>query len=529
MSVTVADIMKLPSMHQAKVIGGERGLSKVVYSISVLESADPGNLVDSVFQKGEFFGSEIVITGFINCPENVEIQCANIRRLAEGGEIGLILFYVGCIMKSVDPRVIALADELDFVLIQMPSTLERRYSEVISDVTAAIFHDRLQNESVFSDILANISHLPEHQRTMSTVLQMLSDRLRASLILSDSSFNILNLVTWPRSIEKELNIDRDRLRKYSWIEKGQNHDMGGDGLVYHLLIRPDNGAPMHLFIQKAGNPISIAEQEQVEDTVRICANIWGREHSSVVIRELIRAILQDDPLKMRRLSEAFHIDVLAIHDMWILDCGNKQRLRELAEQIDELNGILGQCTSLQFGDLYDGRVVLFSDEPSSEKEAMRTCDEILRQVADEPDASFVWFHGLKTTADARKDYQNYCAALESARKIYPRKKCFSMGDIAFALECAEIIKMGETRLQIFTEYTDRLEQCGGEWNAVDTLACHLLDNGASVTKTAETLFLHKNTVKYRIHVLTDALGFPPDRMPDAWPLYQALAIRRLLQ
>ena len=31
MSVTVADLLKLPSMMQAKVLGGKRGLDRVVY------------------------------------------------------------------------------------------------------------------------------------------------------------------------------------------------------------------------------------------------------------------------------------------------------------------------------------------------------------------------------------------------------------------------------------------------------------------------------------------------------------------
>ena len=67
MSVTVEDLLGLPSLRRAKVLGGHRGLSKIVSSISVLESTDPGVLVDEVFPQGEFFGSEIVITGFLNC------------------------------------------------------------------------------------------------------------------------------------------------------------------------------------------------------------------------------------------------------------------------------------------------------------------------------------------------------------------------------------------------------------------------------------------------------------------------------
>ena len=100
MSVTVADLLELPSMRGARVLGGHKGLGRIVSSISILESVNPAYLTDGMFPDGEFFGSEIVITGFLNILDDVELQCANIRRLAEGGEVGLILFYVGVYMKK---------------------------------------------------------------------------------------------------------------------------------------------------------------------------------------------------------------------------------------------------------------------------------------------------------------------------------------------------------------------------------------------------------------------------------------------
>ena len=63
MSVTVGELLKLPSLRQARVLGGEGGLSRMVSSISVLESTDPGVLVHEVFQHNQYSGSEIVITG----------------------------------------------------------------------------------------------------------------------------------------------------------------------------------------------------------------------------------------------------------------------------------------------------------------------------------------------------------------------------------------------------------------------------------------------------------------------------------
>ena len=184
MSVTVSDLLKLPSLRQAKVIAGHGGLSKIVSSVSVLESTDPGVLVDEVFPQGEYFGSEIVITGFLNMADDVERQFINLKRLAEGGEVGLILYYVGVYLKKVDKRLIDFANKVDFVLIVMPEgNVTLRYGEVISDVTDLIHRDRAEDTLLVSEILARVSDLPPHQRTVSTILKMLSDRIFASIIL----------------------------------------------------------------------------------------------------------------------------------------------------------------------------------------------------------------------------------------------------------------------------------------------------------------------------------------------------------
>jgi len=114
MSITVADIMKLPSMRGAKVLGGHNGLNRIVSSISVLEYAQINPMQTTLLQNIEFLGNELAITGFMNNPEDVELQCTNLRRMADIGEVGVILFYVGIVMKKVDKQLIDVADELDF-------------------------------------------------------------------------------------------------------------------------------------------------------------------------------------------------------------------------------------------------------------------------------------------------------------------------------------------------------------------------------------------------------------------------------
>ena len=132
MSICVTDVLKLPSMRGARVLGGRKGLSKIVSSISVLEYAQINPIKTELFSSIEFLGNELAITGFMNNPGDIELQCANIRQMAEIGEVGLILFYVGVVMKKVDQKLIDVADELDFPLICMPENQRnQRYSEVI--------------------------------------------------------------------------------------------------------------------------------------------------------------------------------------------------------------------------------------------------------------------------------------------------------------------------------------------------------------------------------------------------------------
>ena len=218
MSITVSDLLKLPSLRQAEVVGGHRGLNKIVSSISVLEGTDTNQLVDGIFGQGEFFGSEIVITGFLNCLDDIECQCANIRRLAEGGEVGLIIFYAGVYLKEIDRKLIDTANELDFVLIKMPPLKTLRYGEVISDVNEFIFNDRAEEESIVSDILARVSRLTEHQRSVDTVLRMLSDRVMSSVVLTDSAMHVLNLAPWPQSMRDTLNSNIAHLKEYAEVE-----------------------------------------------------------------------------------------------------------------------------------------------------------------------------------------------------------------------------------------------------------------------------------------------------------------------
>ena len=525
MSVTVAELLKLPSLRQAKVLGGARGLSRTVSSISVLESVDPGVLVHEVFPHNKYSGSEIVITGFLNCADDVDLQCSNLLRLIDGGEVGLVLYYVGVYLPRVDPRLIEIADAHDFVLICMPEGQRHlRYSDLITDVTECIYRDRAANVSLVSDILARISTAPHHQQTVGTALQMLCAELGCSAALSTHEGRILNLAAWPTGTEDEL---REGLEQCLPLAEGQAGPCPflPDAALVCKPIRADLPQPLQLTLIKVGAPLSAALAEQAADTVRICINIWGRQHGAVAIHELIRAILQDEPLKMRRLAEIFHVDVAALHEIWVL-CGLEDAP---GVPIEQLTAAARQCAELVIGAVYDGRPVMSLSTPRSLRDTERVMEDILQKARERaPEAVLVRCGGLSNTTSCREAYLLTLENLDDAKRIFPHKKIFLQGDLEFAASCRKRIGEGEAAAVRRTLPLSVLQADREYPELLNTACVYLLDCDGSVSRTAQALFLHTNTIKYRLQRISDLLGFRLGKMPQTIGLYRSAAIYRLL-
>lgn len=516
-------------MREAQVLGGERGLTKIVSSISVLESTDPDVLIDCLFPKDEFFGSEIVITGFLNTLDDVECQCANMRRLAEGGEVGLILFYVGVYLQKVDQRLIDLADELDFVLISMPEGQRMlRYSEVLNDVMECIYRDRMDNESIVSEILGRVSKLPEHHRSINTVLKMLSDRISASVVLTDSRHEILNLIAWPRSIEDVIKDGVNRLEHFPHEQEETACSFLPGGRMYRFRIDSDADRKMELLLIKEGISIPPKLLEEVTDIVRISINIWGSRHGDVAVHELVRAILQDEPIKMRRLAELFRIDVASIHEMWILHGEREDFSRILSRKMPEMQKLYDVCRGSVVTDIYEEEMVLFLNTPDSCQAAEDQLQAILQAVqTEDPAATLVRCSNLYNTGAVREAFLCHKEYLEDLKVIFPQRKLFYYGELEFARECRSLMEQGVAAVEDCLELLAPLKAGGEEVDLRKTLASYLLDGNSSVTTTAQMLYLHKNTIKYRLQRITDLLGYRPNKMPECMKLYQAAAVYRL--
>ena len=526
MSVTVHDILKLPCLREARVLAGKNGLQKEVSSITVLEFAEANDLQEDLFQKNEFYGSEIVITAFASIADNVDHQCANIRRMAAVGEVGLIIYYVGILLPRIDQKLIDLADELDFALIVMPENrMDLRYSEAISEVMELIFRDQMSDQYFVSDILNRMCRLPEHQRKVDAVLRMISDRIRSSLILADHDHRALGQANWPMSLELSL-ADIPELDPYTSCEM-EEPLTAQPCMVWRYPLEERSPDSMELYVVKDGMPLPPEMIRQAAELVRLAVSLWNSSHADVQISELIRAILRDEPLKMRRLADLFHIDVASIHSMWILSPvqGDEAFRKRILSEIRE---ILEPYCDPMIADVYEGLIVAFMAWNDAGN-AIQTGQLLMEQLKNEEETVVLTrCHYLADTAEVRRAFLENQDYLKDAVSIWPGRRNFTLEEIRFTHHCRDLIDQGEAALAGCLAPLRLLGMQGEDTDLVQTLETYLLDADSSVTRCAELLFVHKNTIKYRLGRIRAILGYAPGKSPENMYLFEAVAIHRLL-
>jgi len=529
MSITVADVLKLPSMRGARVLGGRGGLSRIVASVSVLEYADPTPVQEEMFRSRVFSGNELAITGFLNAPDDVELQLTNIQRMAQVGEVGLLLYYVGIFMKQVDPRLIALADELDFVLICMPENrMDLRYSETICDIMEAVHRDQMVGINLVGEVLEDVTFLPEYQRTVDTVLSILSDRLHASFVLLDASRRVINEAAWPRAMGPALAAVLPHL-SIPVVGEWQKIAEPAGLRVFRAGIRTHDGQPMDLLIFKEGAPNERNVLQQAVEVVQLAVNIWSEHHDRLAIAELVRAILQDEPLKMRRLADIFHVDIVSLNSMWIISGDTQADRARLPEMVETARECVACFSKETVGDVYEHQLVLFMTGPSGIQEMESLTEELLRLFAERGICvTLTRGHALNHTSRVREAFLNHRTGLDAARTVFPNRKVFNMEQITFALRCQEQIRKGEEAAADAMRCLEPLRGLREEAGFVETLECFMLDAEMSMTKTAELLYVHKNTIKYRMLQMGNRLGYPIGKLPESMVLYDACGIHRLL-
>lgn len=522
--ITVANVMKLPSMYGSEIVAGHNGLDNPVESITVLEYGKLSDTLDTLFTNTQFSGNELLISSFANILDDVEAQCENIRRYHATGASGIILFYVGIILPKIDSALLKCCNELDFALICMPGDISHKYGDVIGDVSYALFRDQQSEKSFVSDLIGRFSKLDKHQQNIDALLRMLSNHLQASVMLTDYSSHLCNVAAWPRTIAPTIEANAA-----IWLnEIGTGAILSitmGESKGYLQYCPPllDGASQFCLYLFSYNEPLSRELLWQASELIQLYSHIYNENLGRFVTSELVEAIIDNQPLKMNRLAELFHLEVAALNQMWVF-IPKKQLGANDTRFLNMCSRALSSVSSTVLTGYYGDHLVAFCNASAAANERQSTAADFLASLGGKVGAyRIICADCLDTTEDVNHVYFDIIKFAEAAQTIFPYKSYLRTTDILFAKTCLEAID----NKKILSHYLSIIKKLKNGTDILSTMTTYLLDADSNTTQTAKHLCCHLNTIKYRLRIVKDLLGYSPSDMPDAFPLYMAVAIHRL--
>jgi hypothetical protein len=530
--ITVADCMKLPAFEGASLVAGTNGLNHPVSSCNVLEIADP-----NAFRESYFAENELVITSFFVAKDDIDTQCEIIKRFKELGTVGIVLYYVGFVLTEINPRVIDIANMLDYPVITMATNRDIGYSEVINEVIEAIFLSKIKQFQYSSSILQRFSALSEVQRNYQNLIRLLGTHIKCSLSLRDQF--LAPIADWCCPGMESIDLGKlffNDLLKISLHKTDFSVRLSRANQTFYVhVLKISGGKTPSMFLFFFGTEPRIESHiiQQADETICTATEIWilnrGLKNNSLLLHSLIN---DNSITSCNVLSEMQNLEKW--NTFWYINVELVSKSKSLNFQLPDLlttiNHFMKEQRRRAMIDSIDGSiVVLIRDEAYHEyPEDLPEALDSLFQEKKIP-AKLVSVKIISIT-QIRSLYLSIQQGWDYVNKIFQKRRIYNQFDVDFANYCREIISQGkeiiEHKLGILHPLNVEKEIQRKE--LMHTLEVFMLDTCLNIADTADAIYVHNNTVKYRIKKIREILGQHIFELPASFYLQTAVALSRII-
>lgn len=462
--MNVQDILRLPSMKGAQIIAGEPQKHRLVTTISVLEVSEP-SLYSQMPIKGEYSGNELVLTSFAQIAENVEKQLEIVSILHQHNQLGIILYYVGLIMPKVSDELLTKMNELKMILILMPvNRIDLRYSEVISEALSYINGEENELDPQQDILLETIRQLPAPNQ-IETALSILSDKFKCSLFIKSRENEVLLSKAWPRSLDQSL---REIIADKSESDATKNSPIELNQIYYFQtntrLALAALETHYYLAIFKK-EPLAEKQHVGIKTIIEKTIKYFGEEQLLNTGQQFFSACQTGDYHTAALLAQKEGIDISKPLKLY---CMQREKVKR-SGRISQLNGIYYKEQDLEW--------IVGNVEEQSLQNIFST---------NELNSDFFFISGEFTGLISISTQMTVIKKqIDDSKRVFPKKHCFYPEDL-YLLQDVTL----DTELIYLERYLEE--------ELIETLAVYFLDCDENINETSNVLFLHNNTIKYRL-------------------------------
>lgn len=501
MSVSMADCLRLPSFQGAEIISGVEQLGHIVNDISVLEIPNEQQLN---YISESFKAFEVCLTSFSGIEDNVKAQCEVIRSLADKGNVSLVLFYVGTVVKELHEDVISTAQSLSVPLILMPpERYDLSYRECVQEIWGLLEEEEKRKEESYKDIAVLLSKIPENNRSFAKLLKTISDLKMVSLMLSDVSF----LNSMQSSYQDAVPVDYCTImdifsRNYTdssdhmIVSEQEGHKLK----VYRIKLTTHRFRYYYLYIIDSSDNLTHNDAKQLAELVELFSEVWGLSEEEISNQSILNALDENNVERLKTLCKKYDLNVtkpgtlLLIH----LNTSESPEYNTVNARIqlkEKFSRIAKESNHYVLFNTYGKYFVMFIRDILEDAADAEFIDLILNALC-ECHSSITQVHAsLREIRDILPMYDCYYNDME---KVLPKQQLYTLSDIFFACTCRRIYELNGPDKMVIDSILHKFDNLADADDLLDTLSTYYLDTDCQVNLTAEHLYIHRNTVKYRL-------------------------------
>lgn len=287
-----------------------------------------------------------------------------------------------------------------------------------------------------------------------------------------------------------------------------------DRLDFPIIVMPKNtdAIPYSYVIYEV---MQLILQKKLE------ANAWKRDDHEVDA-EFVQSILDEDRMSLHRLS--FYIKDYPEDLRYMRYVYLEESFINKGELLDRIRRFYKDNHIKAYVGIYKKAIIiLISKKSNLIKDEVYKLYEYIEDIYENPTISEL--EGLYSIEDIISAYKLCAFTIKEVPTIFKMKTIFNRHELLFTEQCINLMKEGERDIQYYLSMVSHLEK--NDINLYDTLEGYLIDYNTNIVKTSENMFLHKNTVQYRLNKIKELMGNDLFEFPAINQLTIAIAIKRI--
>ncbi|MEG3067714.1 MAG: PucR family transcriptional regulator ligand-binding domain-containing protein [Syntrophaceticus schinkii] len=494
MEISLQELLSFNFFSTSKVLAGKRGLENLVTCVTVLDSPDAYKYLK---------GGDFVITTAYGILHDENIQQEVVRKLAVNGAsgLGLKLRFFNYRLPQVMRET---ADSYNLPIICIPD--DYAYTDIYEFITAnmisRISGEVKREEDVFKEI--------NESACQDGLVGVLKTLYRWTGLVSAIIFDG-HIYAYPDQVSSVFPTDKRKWRKRGDMSSSYSsiyyREQGNILLEWLSAEIREQGQPQGSIILFKGNRDFVRDDYILLDSaVSACAMEIKKIRSLICERRKFRtSFLKSFFAGKIFWKEAFvqakelNYDLPEEGITVIVSLGDDAVNTMDEQKMNVIDGIVTRCLGTKniFGFLDNNMVIYLPHKEQHISLLNKLYVEISKNF---PDCEVVM--GISRPAvfsDVSKSYEEAKSAIHIGTCLNLDTKIYLFGNLGFY----RLLKLPDIYEEMVKYYMDYLKPLQDQKNSIDLIntLSYFIENNYNYRKTAEQLYVHPNTIRYRISLI----------------------------